>query len=51
MVVYGAFSGAVVAGLWTIVSWQTLLILDFGLFNILNSDYAVGILYSQMVGL
>lgn len=27
MVVYGAFSGAVVAGLWTIVSWQTLLIL------------------------
>ncbi|MDD2945671.1 MULTISPECIES: bile acid:sodium symporter family protein [unclassified Acinetobacter] len=27
MVVYGAFSGAVVAGLWQEVSWQTLLIL------------------------
>ena len=27
MVVYGAFSGAVVAGLWDVVSWQTLLIL------------------------
>lgn len=27
MVVYGAFSGAVVAGLWNVLSWQTLLIL------------------------
>lgn len=27
MVVYGAFSGAVVAGLWHQVSWKTLLIL------------------------
>jgi len=27
MVVYGAFSSAVVAGLWQLVSWQTLLIL------------------------
>ena len=27
MVVYGAFSGAVVAGLWEMVSWETLLIL------------------------
>ena len=27
MVVYGAFSGAVVAGLWEMVSWKTLLIL------------------------
>src|SRR5690606_20019602 len=27
MVVYGAFSGAVVAGLWEMVSWETLLVL------------------------
>ena len=27
MVVYGAFSSAVVAGLWQLVSWQTLLVL------------------------